>query len=124
MGNGRVGDRNMGNRSLWIAACRREHVDESCEDGSRGDGSRGDGSRGDRSRGDRSRGDGSRGEGSRRDWSCGDGSQAVPFRSLSLCSLFSDYIFFCWAWQEIICFLVCFWTTYFFVGHGKQLFVS
>ena len=34
-------------------------------------------------------------------------------------SLFLDYIVFCWARQVIICFVVCFQTTYFFVGHGK-----
>ena len=39
------------NWRVWIAACLREHVDES-----RGDGSSGDGSQVDRSRGDGSRG--------------------------------------------------------------------
>ena len=57
-------------------------------------------------------------------------------------SLFLDYIFFHWARQVIICFVVCFWTIYFFVQknlhiqmmyfftsasncvHGMWLFVS
>ena len=42
----------------------------------------------------------------------------------SFCSLISDYIFFCWARQVIICFVVCFRTTQLFVGHRKRLFVS
>ena len=45
------------------------------------------------------------------------------------CSLCSNYVFFCWAWQYIFfcwawqviifCFVVCFRTMYFFVVHGN-----
>ena len=101
MGNGSVGKWNMGNGSMWVVACQRKHVDESRRDESRRDESRGDGSRGDGSRGDGSHGDRNRGDGSCR-----------------------DCIVFCWARQVIICFIVCFQTTYFFVGHGRRLCVS